>query len=377
MSENEEEKPQQEEDAESPAAKQGDPVRKWTLIVLGACVVLMFFYLVGDRITPYTTQARVHAVVVPIAAEVSGTVINVAVKSNQGVSEGDLLFEIDRNRYELAVETAEVNLQSARQATGASTASVDAAAANLASVQAGRIRSEQDAIRLRRIKEEDPGAISDRRLEQAEASLAVSKSQVAAAEASLEKARQDLGETGDANSRILEAQTALAQAQLDLSRTSVFAPDDGVVTDVRVDRGNFAQAGAPLMTFLATDDIWVQADFTENNLGNIKQGDRVEIVFDSLPGKVIDGTIRTTGFGVNVDSAPLGSLPTIENDRQWLRDAQRFSVQVDFQLPDARDRLGMRVGAQASIIVYTGESWLFNTLGWIKMRLQSVFTYVY
>jgi multidrug resistance efflux pump len=377
MSENEEEKPQQEEDAESPAAKQGDPVRKWTLIVLGACVVLMFFYLVGDRITPYTTQARVHAVVVPIAAEVSGTVINVAVKSNQGVSEGDLLFEIDRNRYELAVETAEVNLQSARQATGASTASVDAAAANLASVQAGRIRSEQDAIRLRRIKEEDPGAISDRRLEQAEASLAVSISQVAAAEASLEKARQDLGETGDANSRILEAQTALAQAQLDLSRPSVFAPDDGVVTDVRVDRGNFAQAGAPLMTFLATDDIWVQADFTENNLGNIKQGDRVEIVFDSLPGKVIDGTIRTTGFGVNVDSAPLGSLPTIENDRQWLRDAQRFSVQVDFQLPDARDRLGMRVGAQASIIVYTGESWLFNTLGWIKMRLQSVFTYVY
>ena len=377
MSENEEEKPQQEEDAESPAAKQGDPVRKWTLIVLGACVVLMFFYLVGDRITPYTTQARVHAVVVPIAAEVSGTVINVAVNSNQGVSEGDLLFEIDRNRYELAVETAEVNLQSARQATGASTASVDAAAANLASVQAGRVRSEQDAIRLRRIKEEDPGAISDRRLEQAEASLAVSISQVAAAEASLEKARQDLGETGDANSRILEAQTALAQAQLDLSRTSVFAPDDGVVTDVRVDRGNFAQAGAPLMTFLATDDIWVQADFTENNLGNIKQGDRVEIVFDSLPGKVIDGTIRTTGFGVNVDSAPLGSLPTIENDRQWLRDAQRFSVQVDFQLPDARDRLGMRVGAQASIIVYTGESWLFNTLGWIKMRLQSVFTYVY
>jgi len=377
MSENEEEKPQQEEDAESPAAKQGDPVRKWTLIVLGACVVLMFFYLVGDRITPYTTQARVHAVVVPIATEVSGTVTNVAVNSNQGVSEGDMLFEIDRNRYELAVETAEVNLQSARQATGASTASVDAAAANLASVQAGRIRSEQDAIRLRRIKEEDPGAISDRRLEQAEASLAVSISQVAAAEASLEKARQDLGETGDANSRILEAQTALAQAQLDLSRTSVFAPDDGVVTDVRVDRGNFAQAGAPLMTFLATDDIWVQADFTENNLGNIKQGDRVEIVFDSLPGKVIDGTIRTTGFGVNVDSAPLGSLPTIENDRQWLRDAQRFSVQVDFQLPDARDRLGMRVGAQASIIVYTGESWLFNTLGWIKMRLQSVFTYVY
>lgn len=377
MSENEEETPAEDSDpAEAPEA-QGDPVRKWTLIVLGACVVLMFFYLVGDRITPHTSQARVHATVVPVAAEVSGTVTNVAVSSNQFVNEGDLLFQVDRDRYELAVETAQVSLQSARQATGASSASVDAAVAQLAAARAGLMRAEQDATRLRRIKEEDPGALSDRRIESAEATLAVNRSQVRAAEAGLERARQDLGQAGDENSRILEAQTALAQAELDLSRTSVIAPADGVVTDVRVDRGSFAQAGAPLMTFLATRDIWVQADFTENNLGNIKRGDPVEIVFDSLPGKVIQGTIRTTGFGVNVDSAPLGSLPTIDNDRQWLRDSQRFSVLVDFKLPDADDRLGMRVGAQASVIVYTGDSWIFNTLGKIKMRLVSLFTYAY
>ena len=141
---------------------------------------------------------------------------------------------------------------------------------------------------------------------------------------------------GIENSRILEAQTALAQAELDLSRTSVVAPDDGVVTDVRVDRGNFAQAGAPLMTFLATHDIWVQADFTENNLGISSVATRLRSCSIRLPGKVIQGTIRTTGFGVSVDSAPLGSLPTIDNDRQWLRDSQRFSVLVDFKLPDAR-----------------------------------------
>ena len=382
MSENEErpaEDPIAEESAGAEAAADGakDPVRKWTLIILGLCVVLMIYYLVADRMTPYTTQARVHAVVVPIAAEVAGTVTEVAVTSNQGVAAGDLLFQVDRDRYELAVETAEVNLQSARQATGASTANVDAAAAQVDSARAALVRSEQDAVRLRRIKQEDPGAISDRRLEQAEASLAVTQSQLAAAEASLERARQDLGETGDQNSRILQAQTALSQAELDLSRTAVVAPDDGIVTDVRIERGNFAAAGTPLMTFLATEDIWIQADFTENNLGNIKRGDRVEIVFDSLPGKVIDGTVRTTGFGVAVDSAPLGSLPTIDNDRQWLRDAQRFSVQVDFRLPEARDRLGMRVGAQASVIVYTGDSWIFNSLAWLKMRLVSLFTYAY
>jgi multidrug resistance efflux pump len=377
MSENEETRDEDVADAAEAATAGKDPVRRWTLIVLGACVLLMIYYLIADRITPYTTQARVNAVVVPVAAEVAGTVTDVAVTSNQAVSAGDLLFQIDRDRYVLAVETAQVNLQSARQATGASTANVDAAAAQVESARAGMVRAQQDANRLRRIKSEDPGAISDRRLEQAEASLAVSRSQLEAAEASLERARQDLGETGDQNSRILQAQTALAQAELDLSRTAVVAPDDGIVTDVRIERGNFAAAGTPLMTFLATEDIWIQADFTENNLGNIKRGDAVEIVFDSLPGKVIDGTVRTTGFGVAVDSAPLGSLPTIDNDRQWLRDAQRFSVQVDFQLPEARDRLGMRVGAQASVIAYTGNNWLFNALAWIKIRLVSIATYAY
>ena len=190
MSDNEErpaEDQTAEESAGGEAAADGakDPVRKWTLIILGLCVVLMIYYLVADRMTPYTTQARVHAVVVPIAAEVAGTVTEVAVTSNQGVAVGDLLFQVDRDRYELAVETAEVNLQSARQATGASTANVDAAAAQVDSARAALVRSEQDAVRLRRIKQEDPGAISDRRLEQAEASLAVTQSQLAAAEASL------------------------------------------------------------------------------------------------------------------------------------------------------------------------------------------------
>jgi multidrug resistance efflux pump len=379
MSDNAEEQAQDEPRKPEPKAADTnkDPVRRWTFIVLGLCVVLMIFYVIADRVTPYTSQARVHALVVPIAAEVSGTVTEVAVASNQLVSAGDPLFQIERDRYELAVETARVNLQTARQATGASLASVDAAQAQVEAAEAQLERAEQDTARLQRIKDEDPGAVSDRRLEMSVASLKVARSQLTAAEANLERARQDLGTAGEDNTRILQAQTALAQAELDLARTAVVAPSDGIVTEVRVDRGNFAQAGAPQMTFLATDDIWVQADFTENNLGHIKQGDRVEIVFDSLPGKVVRGTVRTTGFGVQVDSAPLGSLPTISNDRQWLRDAQRFSVQVDFDLPEARDRLGMRVGAQASVMVYTGRNPLFNVLGWIKMRFVSLLTYAY
>jgi len=366
-----------EKGASAPKNAPMDPVRKWTLIILALCGVLMIYYLVAARITPYTAQARVNALVVPIAAEVSGSVTEVAVRSNQAMEAGELLFQVDRERYALAVETAEANLQSARQATGASPADIDAAEAQRVSARANLLRAEQDAVRLRRIKKEDPGAISDRRVEMAEASFTAAQASLQAATANVERARQNLGETGEANYRILQARASLEQAELDLVRTSVLAPDRGVVTDVRVDRGNFAQAGAPLMTFLATHDIWVQADFTENNLGNINPGDEVDIVFDALPGTVVKGTIRTTGFGVNVDSAPLGSLPTIDNDRQWLRDAQRFSVLVDFELPSADDRQGIRVGAQASVIVYTGGGFLFNSIAWIRMRLLSVFTYIY
>ena len=367
----------QDESKETPVKPAMDPVRKWTLIILGACVVLMFWYLVSDRITPYTNQARVHALVVPIAAEVSGTVTEVAVANNQFVSAGQELFRVDPNKYQLAVETAQANLQSARQATGASTASVDAARASVVAARAGVVRAQQDADRLGRIKEEDPGAISDRRLEQAESALSVAQSQLAASQANVEKAIQDLGVVGEGNSRILQAQAALEQAELDLARTTVRAPDDGLLTDVRVDRGNFAGAGAPLMTFIGIQNIWIQADFTENNLGNIKPGDKVEIVFDSLPGEIISGRIRGTGFGVSVDSTPLGSLPTVENNRQWLRDAQRFPVLVEFAVSDTGNRPAIRVGSQASVIVYTGDSWIFNTVGKVYVRIASLLTYAF
>ena len=354
-----------------------DPVRKWTLIVLGACVMLMFWYLVADRVTPYTTQARVHALVVPVASQVSGIVVDVFVANNEYVETGQELFRIDANSYQLAVETAQANMQSARQATGASGASVDAARASVESARAGLVRAEQDAVRLRRIKDEDPGAISDRRVEQAEASVSVARAQFASAEANLEKARQDLGETGDQNSRILQAQAALDQAELDLSRTTIRALSNGLLTDVRVDRGNFASAGAPQMTFIGIHNIWVQADFTENNLGHISPGDPVEIVFDALPGRVISGRISSTGFGVDVAAAPLGSLPTVDNNRQWLRDAQRFPVQVEFQLPNENDRLSVRVGAQASVITYAGNNWLFNAVGKLYIRIVSILTYAF
>jgi len=138
----------------SPAEKKPamDPVRKWTFIILAAVVLLLAWYLVSDRVAPFTSQARVHALVVPIAPEVSGTVSSVEVGNNQRVKAGQALFQIDPERYRLAVQTAEADLQTARQSMGASSANVTAAEAALVSAEANLVRSEKDAVRLQRIK---------------------------------------------------------------------------------------------------------------------------------------------------------------------------------------------------------------------------------
>jgi len=363
--------------AEQSANEPANPVRKWTFITLAVVVLLLVWYLVSDRVTPFTSQARVHALVVPVAPEVSGTVSEIMVGNNQRVKAGQKLFQIDPERYQLAVETAEADMQTARQSLGVSSANVSAAEASLVSAEADLVRSEKDAIRLQRIKDEDPGAISQRRIESAEASLASARGRLGASIANVEKAKQDLGQTGEQNSRILQAQSALSQAKLNLARTVVVAPEDGLVTDVRVNKGNYANASAPQMTFVAVDNIWIQADFTENNLGNIKAGDEVKIVFDVLPGEVFSGSVRELGFGVAVDSAPLGSLPTIDNNQGWLRAAQRYPVLVDFDLPVQHNMISLRVGSQATVVVITGSNSLINTLARFQIWLNSILTYAY
>ena len=371
------EKPDQEKPDSKATVTAKDPVRKWTFIVLGLCIVLIALYLVADRLTPFTSQARVHAFVVPIAPQVAGNVISVEVLNNDQVTAGQPLFLIDPTNYQQALEAAEASLQAVLQSVESGVSNVVAAEANVESANASVWQAEQDALRMRKIRQEDPGALSQRRIDQAEASLTAAIGQLSAARASAEAARSALGPTDENNAQVQQAKAALDKARIDLERTTVVAPRAGVVTDLRIDQGNFAAAGAPLMTFIATQQVWVRADLTENNLGNVKAGDHVELTFDVQPGKIYKGKIRDTGFGVQVASNSLGTLPTIDNQRNWLRDAQRFPVLIDVETDKDSQEMGLRVGSQVSVIVYTGNNWLMNFLGRIYIRAGAVLSYAY
>ena len=351
-----------------------NPVRRWTLIVLGLCVAIFAYGLFADRLTPYTPQAVVQAYVVGIAPEVSGRVVEVAVGDNVRVEPGQLLFRIDPQSYEIAVQQAEARLALAGQGIGASTAAVASAEARLAEAIAQRDNVAEQAWRVLELVKK--GTYAAARGDQADAQIKAAEAGVQQAEAEVERARQDLGPQGEDNPQLREAMASLQQAWLNLARTDVFAPADGLVTNLQLTVGQYAMVGQPLLTFIDIRDVWINADFRENSLELVSPGDRAEVLFDALPGRIFPATVESIGWGVarSGQTGTEGSLPTIRNQSGWVRDPQRFTVRLRSTAEEPP--LGVRHNSQANVIIYADDNPVTSAVGWFWNRLVSVFTYV-
>ena len=351
-----------------------DPVKRILRISLGVLLFLFIWYLVADRIAPWTDQARVQAYVVPVVPNVSGRVIEVNVSQNEEVQPGDILFRIDPSDFELAVEDAASALELAGQEIGAGTATVTTAQAKLAEAMTQLEYVNTQSVRVFELEKKQ--VLSKAEGDKARALVEQTKAQLDSARAELDKAKQSLGKSGQENPRIRSAIAALAKAQLDLSRTKIVAPSHGGITNLQVDVGHFASAGQPVMTFIGVDDVWIQANLRENSIANIKQGDAVEIALDVAPGKIFTGTVGSIGFAADAGSTgAIGDLATIEGKTGWLRDAQRFPVFITFDDDSARGY--RRLGGQADVQIYTSNNWFVNPLGWIWIRLMSWLSFIY
>jgi multidrug resistance efflux pump len=358
--------------------KPGKGTKRGAIVVVVLIVGSLAWHFAADRLTPYTSQARIQAFVVPVASEVSGTVLKVHVKNNDVVKPGQPLFDIDPTQYRITFQRSKSDYENVRLSVTGSNASVEAAKASVQSAKAAYVYAQQDADRLEQIYKEDPGALSLRRVQNAQANRVKARSQEAAAQADLLRAIAAAGDTGEKNAQMASARAAIEKAELDLKRTQVVAPSGGSVTDLRTDVGNYAQAGAPAMTLVATHDLWISADMTENNLGNVKPGDPVAIVLDVMPGEVLKGRVRSVGTGILSGKKPQpGTLPEVDNNRDWLRQAQRFPVAVEID-PSERDRLrGIRIGGQADVLIYTGDNPVMNWLGKLFIWMMSYLSYLY
>lgn len=365
----------------APTPTPTDPANKGIRWVLLLIVLSLAWYLLADRYTPYTQQARVGAFVIPVAAEVAGRVIRVNVRNNQDVKAGDVLFELDPQPLQIAVDRAKADLESTRRQVGASTAGIASAQASLRAAQANELKTRQDNQRLEGLYKQDPGTISVRLLEVSRANREQAVAQVAAARAEVQRAQEQEGGNTDTNAQLRSAASALAKAELDLANTRIGARSAGLITDLRTDVGQFAAVGSPVMTLIAIHDVWISADLTENNLGRVQPGTPVAIVLDALPGEVLDGRVRSVGYGVSVGQTPApGTLPSIQNSRDWLRPAQRFPVIIEFT-EEAKKRLvdnrAIRAGGQAEVMAFPSEGNPLNPLGRLFVGLMSWLSYAY
>ena len=345
-------------------------------VVAAVVLLLVCWQIVADRITPYTDNVRVQAFVVPIVPQVSGYVSELGVVDNTLVEPGDMLARIDPRPYELAVQAAQAELELAGQDIAADTAGIDAAQANLTQAQSELANSRLQGERVLELAAD--GFAPQAKADDAIAEIEQLEARVRSAEAELQAQREALGDSGSNNPRIQAALAALGQARLELSWTELVAPSAGLVSDLAIAQGNYASPGQPLMTLIAVHDVWVEAYMTENNLGNIRPGQPVEIAFDIAPGRILQGEVISTSYGVSAGrSSQLGDLSASQDSGGWLRDPQRFPVLIKLVNHEYDGSLGLRVNGQADVIIYTGHGWVFNTLGKLWIRLNSILSYAY
>ena len=251
----------------------------------------------------WTRDARVRAVVINVAPDVSGEITAMSVTDNQYVQRGDPLFVVDKQHYQLAVDQAEAQVESARQTLAL---------------------RRNEAARRQRLGSN----VSREELEQANSNQAL-------AQANLD-----------------EAQAALANARLNLKRTEVKAPVSGYVTHLLAHRGDYAHAGGAVLTLVDSHSFWVEAYLKETQVHRIRIGDPVRVRLlgtrHDLPGRVA-GIAR----GIGNENAATGNdqgLPSVSPTFEWVRLAQRIPVHVTLEkIPEG---LTLAAGMTASVQVY-------------------------
>lgn len=299
---------------------------RYVRISLYGFILVFVYYLFADIYMPVTPQARIYHPVVQMAPQVSGRVTKVLVENNQAVKAGDVLFELDRQPYEIALEQAQLavddaHLQNQRLDTQIASinAQIKAAEAKL---------HEQKLLKARGQSLFQQGSISEQELETINANYSASVAALSSLNAQHAEVVLARGEQGQNNLALRHAVNQLAQAKLNLSYTQVRAETDGVIANLQLREGTFAVKGTPLLAVVASDADLV-ADFREKSLLHTHSGNEAVVVFDSHPGKVYPARIESYEAGVSAGQLNAnGTLSVTETSNRWVRDAQRQRIHL-------------------------------------------------
>jgi membrane fusion protein, multidrug efflux system len=317
-----------------------------------AAVAALFFYLLSGRYEG-TDDAYVEAANVAISANVSGRVQQLAVHDNQAVRTGDLLFSLDDAPFRIAVDEATAELGSARLRVESLKASYRQREAELTAARETLAFQQRETARQQRLLAS--GISSQLQVDRAVHALEGARSALAAAQQQANAVVADLG--GDPqiaperHPAVQEAQARLDRAKLNLSYTTVRAPSDGIVTRVeQLQVGTYISASAPVFALVSTRDVWVDANFKENQLTYMRVGQPVEVKVDSYPGVTFSGLVASVSPGTG---SQFSALPAENATGNWVKVVQRLPVRIELKEEDARYPL--HAGLSATVSVDTGH----------------------
>jgi membrane fusion protein (multidrug efflux system) len=309
MEEQNQQQPEQQDKSEKKGLK-----RKIAAVLMAVLLICAGIYLINEMKYESTDDAYVENISVNVSPKVSGQIENVYIKDNQYVSTGELVATIDSADYQVKFNQADANYERLKfeQAN---------AKANLVASESNIELAKKDLERYRNLYEQ--GAVSKQTLDTAEVKYNNAK-------AGLTQAQQSIL-TEDSNKTVADANLATAKsardkAELDLSYTRIYAPQSGTVSSRRVEKGMYVTAGSPLFT-LVPEEVWVVANFKENQLRHMKAGQTVDIKIDTYPNHVFKGKIDS----IQRASGAKSSLFPPENAvGSFVKIVQRIPVKIVF-----------------------------------------------
>ena len=344
-----------------------------TLLVAGAYGA---YWALALRQHESTDNAYVQAPVVQITPQVSGTVLAVLADDTDVVKQGTPLVKLDPSDARLALERAEAQLaQTVREVrtlyvnNAALAASVRAREAEAARLEAEVARAADDVARRRPLMAS--GAVGGEEMKHAETTLASAKSALAGAQSALAAAREQAasnralteGTAVEKHPNVQRAAAAVREAWLALQRTELPAPVSGQVAKRTVQVGQRVAAGTPLMTVIPLEQVWVEANFKEVQLRQMRIGQPVKLKADLYGSKVeYDGRIAGLGAGTG---AAFALLPAQNATGNWIKVVQRVPVRVELdakQLAEHPLRVGLSMEANVDVSKQEGAPLLASAV---------------
>jgi multidrug resistance efflux pump len=298
---------------------------------------------------PRTDNAQVRANVVGIAPHVSGPITELRVVDNQEVQEGDLLFVIDPQPFEVELERARAQLLLARSDLQAISNAVAAATAD---AQRLEVESDFADAHAKRLETLVAGQfITQDTLEGARTRSSAARASLEQSRHELERQRSLIGQFGEENAHLKVAEAAVHAAELNLSYCRVRAPFRARVTNLNISKGEYAQVGKEVFALVDIRAWYVMANFQETYLEAIRPGVAADVFLLSYPGRRFRGTVEGAGWAIlSPDEKSSGGLPEVSPSLNWVRLAQRLPVRIRLEEPDPQ--YPFRMGMTALVTVH-------------------------